>query len=280
MQGIIGGATSYEEQSLKDILNDIDGWYTYTDHIKKYIIEQRQTMIESGFWDKVDFDFKLTIETSITYFDTIIHDLSIIRASIDKGCVTQKEVKLLRNIGVKAHEYNAEYPKTFKQSYGWRDYGNPDFEPAENSYAKGRDFFVTLQDAANAASRLEDYMENGNIINNNMNINGNISDSQVQVGNINSSQNINITTNFDYEKVLDVLKEIKEYIEMPKFKETFKDETDNVISLINSSIKAVENKENPSLIKKSLNIIKDLAIGATGSLIASGILSLLQTIQL
>ena len=67
---------------------------------------------------------------------------------------------------------------------------------------------------------------------------------------------------------------------MPKFKETFKDNTDNVVSLIDGSIEAAKSEENSGLIKKSLNIIKDLAVGASGSLIASGILALLQTLPL
>lgn len=34
-QGIFGGATSYEEQSLTDIDLDIQRWIKYTDEIKK-----------------------------------------------------------------------------------------------------------------------------------------------------------------------------------------------------------------------------------------------------
>ena len=30
-QGIFGGATSYEEQSLNDILEDVEKWIEYTD---------------------------------------------------------------------------------------------------------------------------------------------------------------------------------------------------------------------------------------------------------
>ena len=41
-------------------------------------------------------------------------------------------------------------------------------------YAKGRDYFVTLQDADNAASRLEDYMSNQNVNNNTLNISGDV----------------------------------------------------------------------------------------------------------
>ena len=111
-------------------------------------------------------------------------------------------------------------------------------------------------------------------------IGDNVRDIQIQQNTSNSTQKMNISGEFDYKKVLDVLNEIKEYVEMPKFKETFKDNTDNVVSLIDGSIEAAKSEENSGLIKKSLNIIKDLAVGASGSLIASGILALLQTLPL
>lgn len=111
-------------------------------------------------------------------------------------------------------------------------------------------------------------------------IGDNVRDIQIQQNTSNSTQEMNISREFDYKKVLNVLNEIKEYVEMPKFKETFKDNTDNVVSLIDGSIEAAKSEENSGLITKSLNIIKDLAVEASGNLIASGILALLQTLPL
>ena len=83
----------------------------------------------------------------------------------------------------------------------------------------------------------------------------------------------------DYEQVIAVLNEIREYFDYPKFDETFKDNTENVKQVIEDTIAACRNKEDEGLIKKSLRILKDLAVGATGSLIASGILALLGQIH-
>ena len=49
---------------------------------------------------------------------------------------------------------------------------------------------------------------------------------------------------------------------------------------VEETIKATQKKEDENLIKKSLRVIKELATGAAGSLIASGILSLLGTLNI
>lgn len=103
---------------------------------------------------------------------------------------------------------------------------------------------------------------------------------QIQQNSSNSSQKMTNTIGLDYEQVLKVLAEIKEYFEYPKFQETFGDNTENVKAVVESTIDAVKKKEDEGLIKKSLHILKDLAVGAAGSLIASGILALLGTIPI
>ena len=47
-----------------------------------------------------------------------------------------------------------------------------------------------------------------------------------------------------------------------------------------TTLSAVQEKQEPNLIKKSLQVLKDLTIGAGGSLIASGILALLGSLPL
>ncbi len=108
----------------------------------------------------------------------------------------------------------------------------------------------------------------------------NAKDIQIQNNSDNSSQKMVVSQEFNYDKVLDVLKEIKEYFDYPQFAASFKGSTDNVKSLVLETMKAVEEKEEPSFIQKHLQILKDLAIGTGGSLIASGILSLLGSIPL
>lgn len=91
----------------------------------------------------------------------------------------------------------------------------------------------------------------------------------------NSSQSIVNSKDFDYDKVLNVLTDIKGYSESIKFKETFKESTDDVSSLIDETIKEVEEKGDEKLIQKSLKVLKDISISASSNLISSGIIALI-----
>ena len=51
-------------------------------------------------------------------------------------------------------------------------------------------------------------------------------------------------------------------------------------NIVQKTIEAVEKRAEPSLIQKSLHVIKDLAIGTGGSLIASGIIGLISSIPM
>lgn len=103
---------------------------------------------------------------------------------------------------------------------------------------------------------------------------------QIQQNSAGALQEMTNSQTLDYEKTLDILKEIKGYIDFPQFETTFQNNSENVKAIIENTIKAVERKEDEGIIKKSLNLLKDLAIGASGSLIASGILALLGTLPI
>ena len=103
---------------------------------------------------------------------------------------------------------------------------------------------------------------------------------QIQQNSDGAMQEMTNSQTFNYDKALEVLKEIKEYIDFPQFQTTFKENSENVKAIIEDTIKAVENKEDVGIVKKSLRILKDLAVGARGSLIASGIIALLGTLPL
>ncbi|SFR71222.1 hypothetical protein [Anaeromicropila populeti] len=274
-QGIIGGATSYNEQSLLDILSDINDWIAYTSDRKAFILAQREKLNISHYWNTIPFNFQMTILTTISYFNTILYDLNLVKKSIENNCITEKEVLLLRNIGKKSIEYNCEYGRTYNEERRWKDYGNTDFRVAEEVYGRGRDYFVTMQDAGNAASRLEDYMEKGQVINNTLNIGGNVSGSLIQQNTINSSQTMTVENNFDYDKIMDVLNKIQRTTNSSDFQEDFTDKAEQVKEIISETIQMLQKKEEPSKIKKALTTLKNLAVGISGSIIASGIVGLI-----
>jgi len=103
---------------------------------------------------------------------------------------------------------------------------------------------------------------------------------QIQQNAVDSLQEMDNSQTFNYEKALDVLKEVQGYVNLPQFQDTFKESSENIKKIIEETIQAVETKQEPNLIKKSLNLLNDLAIGAGGSLIASGMLALLGAIPM
>lgn len=109
----------------------------------------------------------------------------------------------------------------------------------------------------------------------NYNIGGDSSVFQIQQHTINSTQSLNNEQKFNYEKTLDVLKEIKDYFNTPQFSTTFGNDSDKFKQLVESTIIEVERKEEPTLIKKSLGILKEIAVKAGTSIISTGIVGLL-----
>lgn len=103
---------------------------------------------------------------------------------------------------------------------------------------------------------------------------------QIQQNSAGATQSMNNSEGLDYEQVQSVLKDIRGYFDFPQFRETFGENTDNVKSVVETTLASVENGENEGLVKKSLSVLRELAIGATGSLIASGILALLGTLPI
>ena len=281
VQGLIGGATSYEEQSLQDMMNDIDGWIKYAKDTKIFLSEQRECMEKSKYIQKIPYGFIATMYTTITYIDTILYDFNIITEAMKVSTITEKEVNLIKKIGRKANDFNIAYGKTYREDTRyWHDYGNPDFKVVEEFYSKGRDFFVTLQDAASLSFRLDDYVVKGQVTNNNISIGDNNLGVTAMQGNNNVVNNTIMEKSFDYEKTLKVLKEIEGYLDFPQFTETFEGNSENLKKIVLETILATELKNDEKLITKSLQLLKNLTIGATSSIISSGIIALLGTLPL
>lgn len=278
LQSSIGGATDYSEQSCNDILKDIQHWIDKAKKINAYMTGHLQMAKLSGFWRRVDNDFQLTILTSIQYFKTIISDLQQIEDSIKHDRVSEREVILLRKIGNKSVEYNGEYGKTYHGNYRWHDYENPDFKVVEDMYGEGRDFFVSLQDAQNASFRLEDYinMDHSNKTTN-VNFNGNVCSSQIQVATENSVQN-NGNEAFPYNDVLNTLQEINKYRE--NLVDDLKSKGEEFSQKLDVLIEQTQKKEKPSIIKSGLSTLREFVIGVSGSLAASGVLQMLEQLPL
>ena len=118
--------------------------------------------------------------------------------------------------------------------------------------------------------------ENQRITNNTNNFYGEVTGVQIQQGTVNSSQSQSVNQGFDYADVAEIIEKIKKY-------DSFLDDEygENALEIRNKIDEIedlVQKKENPSRIKTLLSDIKNLSIGVTGSLIASGIVTLLSRV--
>lgn len=118
--------------------------------------------------------------------------------------------------------------------------------------------------------------ENQRITNNTNNFYGEVTGVQIQQGTVNSSQSQSVNQGFDYAEVAEIIEKIKKY-------DSFLDDEygENALEIRNKIDEIedlVQKKKNPSRIKTLLSDIKNLSIGVTGSLIASGIVTLLSRV--
>ena len=118
--------------------------------------------------------------------------------------------------------------------------------------------------------------ENQRITNNTNNFYGEVTGVQIQQGTVNSSQSQSVNQGFDYAEVAEIIEKIKKY-------DSFLDDEygENALEIRNKIDEIedlVQKTENPSRIKTLLSDIKNLSIGVTGSLIASGIVTLLSRV--
>ncbi|MEK4453439.1 hypothetical protein [Paenibacillus sp. FSL L8-0506] len=235
-QGLFGGATSYNDQSIEDIIEDINEWIDYTKEIKQFLEDGIANSKAANYWNIIPFDFSMTLLASVRCQNTFLNDFDRILNAISNAQLTTREVELLKKIGLNAGKYNSKYGITFKEDNEWKEYGDKNFQVVENMYAQGRDYFVTLQDAMNASVRLSDYINSiPQVLNQNINQtvsgNGNII-TGINNGAIN--QNIVEPSEFtlDIQSALDKLEQIEDVtLEHKRY----------IKSILNESNSAVEN---------------------------------------
>lgn len=108
---------------------------------------------------------------------------------------------------------------------------------------------------------------------------GTVNGVQVQQGNDTATQNQTIGQHdFDYMSVQKIVEEIKKYDD--KLDETYNKDADQVRGIVSEITELAEKKEKPERIKSALLALKDLSIGVSGSLIASGIVDLIGRLNL
>lgn len=187
-QGLFAGATNYNKQSILDIKDDIESWIAYSSQIRDFFETTIEGLKNQEYWDnKVPYNFQTFCTGVPKICETFCSDFKMIIDSIKNDRITRREINLMKKIYNVSKE-NEEYSwKSFNDPNDghWHEYGNPLFKKVERMYNDGRDFFVTLIDISNAASRMEDYMTDEKIVIDNSVHNNNC----ISIGNDNKINN-------------------------------------------------------------------------------------------
>lgn len=160
-QGFIAGGTSYENQSLSDIIHDIHYWIKYSKEIITFFEKQIEEINQTDFINKIPFDYLLFIQQIPKICRTNIDDFNRVLNAIETHTLTRKKIEMFCKIGKRAHTNSDNNRYLFKCSNdgNWHDYSNNDFYKVEDLYAKFEDYCATLWDVTNAAHRLQDYID-------------------------------------------------------------------------------------------------------------------------
>lgn len=110
-----------------------------------------------------------------------------------------------------------------------------------------------------------------------INITGNASGVQIQQNTSHSAQRQKINDNFNYNEVSEVLEEISKYESL--FNDVFNQTAEQAKLALHNAKESTFNKENPSKIKGFLNILKDLSLKVSSSVIAKGIVELINKLS-
>lgn len=159
-QSFLAGMTSYENQSLNNIAEDIAIWIKYSEDSKTEIIKKLSELKKTEFYKKIPYDYLTMIHEMPMICQTNIDDLHQTLQAIQINTITSQNVDLFRKVGVRAIKNGEDNKKCFKlrEDGYWHDYGNPEFHMVEDIYATFGDYCATLWDITNAASRLKDYV--------------------------------------------------------------------------------------------------------------------------
>lgn len=159
-QGIIAGATSYENQSLSDIIKDIKAWISYSEELCEEINCRIKELKCSEFYPKIPYNYWAVIVSIPKICKTNIEDLTQVLSAIDTHTLSEKKVELFYKVGKNSIKNSEENRKCYRcNDERWHDYDNADFRKVETIYADFGDYCATLWDVTNAASRLKDYID-------------------------------------------------------------------------------------------------------------------------
>lgn len=160
-QSIFGGSSEYSDQTLADIIEDLEKWVVFSEETLSLFDKTICELKQNNYYQTVPFNLRAMYERATRKLNTFISDLNVIIKSINADSIFVRDVNLLNNIGrisiLSNHQFGTVYHDIVDRWSG-ANFQDSNFLMIERLYHEGRDVFVSLMDASNAAERLKDYM--------------------------------------------------------------------------------------------------------------------------
>ena len=155
-KGLIAGNTDYDHQSFNDIIEDLKQEGKRANAFKEQIEKNINTLKRTGYWQKVNSNFKQLVLRSVTHFKTVNTELDSLVMEL-KSKVRKNHIQRLKKISEVASDNNNNIGDIWNNQYLNKEYGNEDFAIVEDIYCDTRDMCVNLLDVSNIAERLNDF---------------------------------------------------------------------------------------------------------------------------
>lgn len=153
---MIAGTTDFTHQSLDDVVEELKDRLADLDYVKNLMEGHRQTLIDNGYWETVDADFRGLIGYSLKFYSTSIKELTDILLDA-RTKIELHHVNRIRRLYETANELNMTFGRVWHR-YVRKEYGTENFTLLERIYSRGRDMSVNMLDLGNVAFRLNDFV--------------------------------------------------------------------------------------------------------------------------
>ena len=175
------GMTDYSHQSLNAILQDLSDWSVRLGKTTSYLESNRKIIIDNGYWNNVNGDFKWILARSFMFFETALSEIEEIREQLTIE-VQSNHIERLNRIGITSHEIYMEWSDVWVNDVKPKQYGNSNFLILEDLRNNSGNMVTDLVDLSNVANRLNDFIGrksnlNQSVVNNyrnEINVNGDV----------------------------------------------------------------------------------------------------------
>ena len=157
------GMTDFSHQTLDDIVKELEDNLDSLKFIQDFLTSHQKVLMENGYWNNVNDDFKSLIAYVRKFYETCITETEDIVSEIPIEIQQHHIKRILRMYNI-ADELNFKFGDVWHRGYKPKEYGNDNFRLVEQMYAKGRDAAIYMLDLSNVANRLEDFVGKKNHI--------------------------------------------------------------------------------------------------------------------